>query len=68
MIIGRDMNAKVVSSNRNREVVMRRHGIGEINRNGEKLVDFCKINNLVVTGTIFPHRDIHKTTWTLPDG
>ena len=41
LIISGDMNAKVGSSNRNREEVMGRHGIGEINRNGEKLVDFC---------------------------
>ena len=28
--------------------------------------DFCGLNNLVVTGTIFPHKLIHKQTWTSP--
>ena len=39
-----------------------------MNSNGERLIDFCKVNNLVITGTIFPHKDSHKNTWTSPDG
>ena len=26
------------------------------------------MNALIITGTRFPHRDIHKATWVLPDG
>ena len=32
------------------------HGVGERNDNGERLVDFCGLNNLMVTGTIFLHK------------
>ena len=39
-----------------------------INDNGERLCSFCGENDLIVGGSIFPHRDIHKTTWTSPDG
>jgi hypothetical protein len=37
---------------------MGKHGIRERNDNGERLLDICEINNLVITGTIFSHRDI----------
>jgi len=37
------------------------------NDNGVRLVNFTS-KNLVVKSTIFPHRNIHKYTWTSPDG
>jgi len=36
--------------------------------NGVRLVNFATSKNLVVKSTIFPHRNIHKYTWTSPDG
>nr|KAG5704722.1 hypothetical protein BaRGS_005178 [Batillaria attramentaria] len=38
------------------------------NENGELFTEFCTTNDLVIGGTIFPHKTIHKTTWTSPDG
>jgi len=35
--------------------------------NGVKLVKFSTSKNLVVTSKMFPHRNIHKYTWTSPD-
>ncbi|PVD21686.1 hypothetical protein C0Q70_17485 [Pomacea canaliculata] len=67
LIIG-DLNAKVGSDNTCREHVMGKHGIGTINDNGERLADFCEENNLLIGGTLFQHKDIHKATWTSPDG
>ena len=55
LLITGDMNAKVGSSNHNRERVMGKHGTGIMNINGERLIDFCEMNNLVITGTVFPH-------------
>ena len=37
------------------------------NDNGVRLVNFTTSKNLVKS-TIFPHRNIHKYTWTSPDG
>ena len=45
---------------------MGKHGCGLMNENGVKLLEFCN-NNLVVGGTLFPHRYIHKLTWYSPN-
>ena len=37
------------------------------NDNGVRLVNFVTSKNLVVKKTMFPHRNIHKYTWTSPD-
>jgi hypothetical protein len=38
------------------------------NGNGIRVVNFATSNNLVVKSPMFPHRSIHKHTWTSPDG
>jgi hypothetical protein len=38
------------------------------NDNGVRVVNFPTSKNLVVKSTMFPHRNIHKYTWTSPDG
>jgi endonuclease/exonuclease/phosphatase family metal-dependent hydrolase len=38
------------------------------NYNGVRLVNFATSKNLRVKGTMFPHRNIHKYTWTSQDG
>ena len=47
---------------------MGKFGVGAMNDDGERLCDFCSANGLVITGTIFPHKEIHKLTWRSPDG
>ena len=63
-----DLNAKVGTDNTNRDLIMGKHGTGEQNENGELLAEFCTFNDLVIGGTLFPHKSVHKTTWTSPDG
>ena len=46
---------------------MGKHGVGTRNDNGEKLCDFCGTNDLVFTGTIFRHKEVHKQIWLSPD-
>ena len=38
------------------------------NENRVRLVNFATSKNLDVKSTMFPHRNIHKYTWTSPDG
>ncbi|PNF16047.1 hypothetical protein B7P43_G04596 [Cryptotermes secundus] len=38
------------------------------NDNGVRVVNFATSKNLTVKSTMFPHRNIHKFTWTSPDG
>lgn len=62
-----DFNAKVGSTaSPNR--IMGLHGLGTLNNNGERLKEICHEYRLVIGRTIFPHKNIHKYTWTSPDG
>jgi hypothetical protein len=38
------------------------------NDNGVTVVNFATSKNVIVKSTTFPHRDIHKHTWTSADG
>nr|CAH8840894.1 unnamed protein product [Trichobilharzia regenti] len=67
ILIG-DMNAKLGGDNRGRELTMGREALGEMNNNGELFSDFCGFNDLVIGGSVFKHKDMHKATWISPDG
>lgn len=68
LIITGDMNAKVGDENEGYKRVMGRHGLGKRNDNGERLCEMSDMNELVITGTLFPYKNIHKATWVSPDG
>jgi hypothetical protein len=36
--------------------------------NGVRVVNYATTKNLTVKSKMFPHRNIHKVTWTSPDG
>ena len=65
LLVISDLNAKVGSDNTGRESNMGTHGCGIMNDNGQRLYEE---NKLVIGGTIFHHKEIHKKTWTSPDG
>ena len=68
IVVMGDLNAKIGSDNEGYEAVMGKEGLGEMNDNGERFADFCDIQDLVIGGSVFPHRRIHKATWKHPNG
>ena len=64
-IIG-DWNAKVGSQETPR--VTDKFGLGVQNEAGQRLIEFCQENTLVVANTLFQQHKRKLYTWTLPDG
>jgi hypothetical protein len=64
----RDLNARAVNNSKNWLGIVERHGFGDEahdprkNDDGMRLLDFCSERGLSVTGTFFPHKNIHKYT------
>ena len=67
LIVTGDFNAKIGKDNTGRKRIMGREGLGIMNENGEMFADFFVFNNLVIGGSVFQHKDIHKGTWVSPD-
>ena len=64
-IIG-DWNAKVGSQET--PGVTGKFGLGVQNEAGQKLIEFCQENALVITNTLFQQHKRILYTWTSPDG
>ena len=64
-IIG-DWNAKVESQKTPGETG--KFGLGAQNEAGQKLIEFCQENTLVIANTLFQQRKRRLYTWTSPDG
>ncbi|GFR66118.1 endonuclease-reverse transcriptase [Elysia marginata] len=62
-----DANAKIGRENTGYDRVIGSHGLGEMNDNGERFANFCLFNKMVIGGSIFPHKRVHKATWVSPD-
>ena len=65
-LIVRDWNAKVGSQET--PGVTGKFGIGVQNEAGQRLIEFCQENALVIANTLFQQHKRRLYTWTLPDG
>jgi len=63
-----DFNAKVGRENIFKPTIGNESLHQDSNDNGVRLVNFATSKNLVIKSMMFPHRNIHKYTWTSPDG
>ena len=43
-------------------------GLGDKNDNGERLVEFCQRQNLMISNIWFEKKESSRHTWTSPDG
>ena len=64
-IIG-DWNAKVGSQETPRRTG--KFGLGVQNKAGQRLIEFCQENALVIANTLFQQHSRRLYTWTSPDG
>ena len=65
IIIG-DWNAKVGSQET--PGVTGKFGLGKWNEAGQRLIEFCQENALVIANTLFQQHKRRLYTWTSPDG
>ena len=63
-----DFNAKVGRENIFKPTIGNKSLHQDSNDNGVRIVNFATSKNLVVKSTMFLHRNIHKYSWTSPDG
>ena len=63
-----DFNAKVGRENIFKPTIGNESIHQDSNDSGVRIVNFATSKNLVVKSTMFPHRNLHKYTWTSPDG
>ena len=63
-----DFNAKVGRENIFKPTTGNESLHQDSNDNGVRIVNFATSKNLVVKNTMFLHRNIHKYTWTSPEG
>jgi hypothetical protein len=63
-----DFNAKVGREDIFKPIIGNESLHEASNDNGVRVVNFSTLKNLIVKSITFPHHDIHKHTWTSPDG
>ena len=62
-----DVNAKGGADNTGREDHMAKNGIGNNERKWRTVCSqFCGLNSMIIGGTIFVHKDIHKIYMDIP--
>ena len=66
LFITGDWNAKVGSQETPGEIG--KFGLGVQNEEGQRLIEFCQENALVIANTLFQQHKRRLYTWTSPDG
>jgi hypothetical protein len=67
MVIG-DLNAKLGGEDVYKGVIGKQSLHLETNNNGQRVIYLAISKSMIVASTCFPRMEIHKITWTSPDG
>jgi hypothetical protein len=67
MVIG-DLNGKLGREDVYKGVIGKHSLHLKTNNNGQRVTDFAISKSMIIASTRFPHKEIHKITWTSPDG
>jgi|GEM_PF-4699558 len=62
-----DFNAKTGTGYELYKENMGKFGKGNLNSNGEYLLNFANNNQLILTNTLFNHKMAHRSTWVCPE-
>lgn len=62
LILMGDLNARVGRTENNE--IIGRYGEDIRNESGQRLIDLCETQDLKILNGYFPHKEIHKFTWT----
>lgn len=66
IILAGDFNARVGKNHSVWKRVLGKHGVGNTNENGLRLLQLCTLEDLTITNTCFQQKDKHKNTWKHP--
>ncbi|XP_029638786.1 craniofacial development protein 2-like [Octopus sinensis] len=61
-----DFNARVGADHQAWPNCFGQFGLGKINENGQRLLEFCTNNNLCIANTFYNGKDQHKVSWCHP--
>jgi hypothetical protein len=61
-----DLNARIGDDHASWPQCIGHFGVGKMNENGQRLLQLCSRNNLVVTNTLFPGKQHRKVSWCHP--
>lgn len=56
------MNSKIGENKQGVEKYLAKHGLGETNQNGERLIELCELPDLPTANKFFPNKKIQKFT------
>lgn len=65
-VIAGDFNGRVGRKKEEWEGTLGNYGVGDVNENGIRLLEFCACNGLSISNTFFCHKPLHQYTWMHP--